>query len=84
VRIFLFTNTLIDVLPSATEVFKRQHVDKCLEILNKQEDLKGLSKSEIYAEIDGNQADIRKSLDILEHFKKISPIGGRGTKLEFL
>jgi hypothetical protein len=84
VRMFLFTNTLIDVFPSATEVFKRQHVDKCVEILNRKEDLKDLSKSEIYAEINGNQADIRKALDILEHFKKISPIRGRGTKLEFL
>ncbi|MFX1281166.1 MAG: hypothetical protein ACFFA3_17580 [Promethearchaeota archaeon] len=84
VRIFLFTNTLIDKIPQATKVFSKRHLDKCLEILTRKEELEGLSKTELYKEIQGDHNDIKISLEILEHFNKIKPIFGYGAKLEFV
>ena len=84
VRIFLFTNTLIDKIPQATKVFNKRHLDKCLEILTRKEELEGLSKTDLYKEIKGDHNDIKHSLEILEHFNKIKPIFGYGAKLEFV
>ncbi|KKL68113.1 hypothetical protein LCGC14_2128240, partial [marine sediment metagenome] len=66
VRIFLFTNTLIDKIPHNTEVFNKRHLDKCLEILNRKEELEELNKMDLYKEIKGDHNDIKRSLKILE------------------
>ncbi len=84
VRIFLFTNTLMDKIPNATEVFNKRHLDKCLEILNRKEELEGLNKTDIYDKIKGDHNDTKRSLEILEHFNKIKPIFGYGAKLTFV
>ncbi|MFW9970363.1 MAG: hypothetical protein ACFFDF_09200 [Candidatus Odinarchaeota archaeon] len=84
VRIFLFTNTLIDKIPQATIVFNKRHLDKFLEILTRKEELERLSKTELYKEIQGDHNDVKISLEILEHFNKIRPIFGYGAKLEFV
>lgn len=84
VRIFLFTNTLISEIPHATEVFNKRHLDKCLEILDRKEELEGLSKTDLYNKIKGDHNDIKRSLEILEHFNKIKLIFGYGAKLTFV
>lgn len=84
VRIFLFTNTLIDALPHVTEAFKKRHLDKCLEILKRKEELEGLTKTELYERIKGDHNDIKRSLEILMHFNKINLIFDHGAKLNFI
>ena len=84
VRIFLFTNTLIDKISHATEVFSKRHLDKCLEFLTRKEELEGLTKTDLYKEIKGDHNDIKRSLEILKHFNKIRPIFGYGAKLTFV
>jgi len=84
VKIFLFTNTLIDKIPQATKVFNKRHLDKCLEILARKGELEELSKMDLYSKLKGDHNDTKRSLEILEHFNKIKPIFGYGAKLTFV
>ncbi|MBA7579452.1 hypothetical protein ES708_21323 [subsurface metagenome] len=64
--------------------FMRNYLRIALEILDRKEELEGLTKTEIYKKIKGHHNYINYALDILWYFGWIEKLDKRGEKLKCL
>lgn len=82
VKVYLFTNSLLNNVITKSHNFKNNHLQKALSMLENKEELTGKTKTQIHNSMKGKEKDINTALELLHKIGWIKDMSKRGSTFQ--